>query len=135
MRYFNLIDIDLKLVSQLKAPFKGSEQPTRVPMLEFKETMRNVFKHFRQMDEISAKVTECVVVLDSENKVSRSADLTKLTQLIDFMRCFPILVKRDKNSSQGMNYVMDGNSFKGQQVTAREAEDVEVSARVGMAEL
>ena len=47
MRFFNLIDVDIKLVSQLKAPFKGQDRGGRVPMLEFKETMRSVFQHFR----------------------------------------------------------------------------------------
>jgi len=104
-------------------------------MLEFKEKMRSVFRHYRQVDEICAKVADCIVVVDPDNNVTRYADLGRLTTLIDFMRCFPILVKRDKNSSQGMNYVMDGNSFKAQQLSMRDAQDAEVSARVGLAEL
>jgi len=34
------------------------------------------------------------------------ADANKLNTLIEFMKCFPLLVKKDKNSSSGMNYVM-----------------------------
>ena len=34
------------------------------------------------------------------------ADANNLNTLIEFMKCFPLLVKKDKNSSQGMNYVM-----------------------------
>ena len=34
------------------------------------------------------------------------AESQKLSTLIEFMKCFPVLVKRDKNASSGMNYVM-----------------------------
>ena len=37
------------------------------------------------------------------------ASSSKLNQLIEFMRCFPILVKRDKNNSSGMDYVLQKN--------------------------
>ena len=40
-----------------------------------------------------------------------------------------------KNSSQRMDYIMDSNSFRANQVTARENEDAEVSARIGQANL
>ena len=46
-----------------------------------------------------------------------------------------MLVKREKNSSQGMNYVMDGTQYRAQQFSARQNEDAQVSARVGLAEL
>ena len=36
----------------------------------------------------------------------KMADSGKLSTLTEFMKCFPLLVKRDKNSSSGMNYVM-----------------------------
>ena len=36
------------------------------------------------------------------------ADSTKLTTLVEFMKCYPLVVKRDKNTSSGMDYVMDG---------------------------
>ena len=73
--------------------------------------------------------------MDAETKVVRVADRAKLGTLVEFMQCFPILVKRVKNSSQRMDYIMDANSFRANQVTAREHEDAEVSARIGQANL
>ena len=61
----------------------------------------------------------------------RYADRVKLETLIEFMQCFPILVKRVKNSSQRMDYIMDANSYRATQLTARENEDAELSERIG----
>ena len=109
MRYFNLIDIDLRLVSQLKASFISKEHGAiqQVPLAAFKDTMRAVFKHFRQVEEIQAKISECVSEDTQKDGIKQKvADSGKLSTLIEFMKCFPVLVKRDKNSSSGMNYVM-----------------------------
>lgn len=42
------------------------------------------------------------------NDKQKMADSTKLTTLVEFMKCYPLVVKRDKNTSSGMDYVMDG---------------------------
>ena len=42
------------------------------------------------------------------NDKQKMADSTKLTTLVEFMKCYPLMVKRDKNTSSGMDYVMDG---------------------------
>jgi len=34
------------------------------------------------------------------------ADAGRLASMIEFMRCYPGKVNRDKNNSSGMNYVM-----------------------------
>lgn len=69
--------------------------------------MKSVFKHFRQVDEIVAKTAECVEhEINKDGVKQKMADSAKLATLIEFIKCFPVLVKRDKNSSSGMNYVM-----------------------------
>ena len=136
MRYFNVVDVDLKTVQRLQTFFTiGREEHKSLPMLQFKEATQSVFKNYRQVSEICQKLIECIGVVDAENTVSRLADRAKLGTLIEFMQCFPILVKRVKNSSQRMDYIMDSNSFRANQVTARENEDAEVSARIGQANL
>ena len=42
------------------------------------------------------------------NDKQKMADSAKLTTLVEFMKCYPLMVKRDKNTSSGMDYVMDG---------------------------
>ena len=42
------------------------------------------------------------------NDKQKMADSTKLTTLVEFMKCYPLVVKRDKNTSSGMDYVMEG---------------------------
>lgn len=34
------------------------------------------------------------------------ASLNKLSTLIEFIRCMPVIVRRDKNASVGMKYAM-----------------------------
>ena len=99
----------MRLVSQLKASFISKDQGNidQVPLDAFKETMRKVFQPFRQAEEIVTKIAECVVVVVGSDK-QKMADSAKLTTLIEFMKCYPLMVKRDKNTSSGMDYVMDG---------------------------
>ena len=42
------------------------------------------------------------------NDKQKMADSAKLTTLVEFMKCYPLMVKRDKNTSSGMDYIMDG---------------------------
>ena len=49
MKFFNKIDVDIRLVSQLKACFtsKDNGSVAQVPLAAFKDTMKAIFKHFR----------------------------------------------------------------------------------------
>jgi hypothetical protein len=59
------------------------------------------------VDEIIQKTGEAVEVeLNKDGYKQKMADAAKLVTLVDFMKCFPLLVKRDKNVSQGMDFVM-----------------------------
>ena len=108
MHYFNRIDVDMRLVSQLKASFITKDQGNieQIPLAAFKEIMRKVFQPFRQAEEIVNKIAMCVVVEAGSDK-QKMADSAKLTTLVEFMKCFPLVIKRDKNTSSGMDYVMD----------------------------
>ena len=78
-----------------------------MPLNAFKDVTKGIFKHFRQMEEIVAKVSEGVETETAkEGFKQKMADANKLNTLIEFMKCFPLLVKKDKNSSSGMDYVM-----------------------------
>lgn len=109
MKYFNLVDIDIRLVSQLKACFISKEQGTlaQVPLAAFKDTMKAVFKHFRQVEEIIGKICDCTEVEIQKDGISQKvADFGKVSTLIEFMKCFPMLGRKDKNSSQATNFAM-----------------------------
>lgn len=47
-------------------------------------------------------------MVEAGNDKQKMADSAKLTTLVEFMKCYPLMVKRDKNTSSGMDYVMDG---------------------------
>ena len=82
-----------------------------MPLAAFKDTLKAVFKHFRQTDEIVSKVAEAVTIETEKDGVKQKmADSSKLNTLVEFMKCFPLLVKRDKNTSQGMNFVMSSSA-------------------------
>ena len=109
MRFFNLIDVDIRLVSQLKACFISKEQGplAQVPLAAYKDTMKSIFKHFRQLDEIIAKICDCTEVeIEKEGVKQKMADSGKVSTMVEFMKCFPLLGRKDKNSSQATNFVM-----------------------------
>ena len=78
--------------------------------------MRTVFKDFRQTEEIITRISDCIETeLQREGITQKVAELSKVEDLIEFMKCFPLLQKRDKNESTGMNYVMKVNNYQLQQ--------------------
>ena len=63
MKFYNMLDVDLRLILQLKTSFVTKEQPepiSTIPLAAFKDTMKNVFKHYRQADDIVQRTGECV---------------------------------------------------------------------------
>ena len=102
MRFYNIIGVDMRNISELKATFISKELGNllQVPLTTFKDSMREIFKHFRQVDEIISKTGDCVVVeLIKDGVKEKVADSAKFSSLIEFIKCFPLLVKRDKNAS------------------------------------
>lgn len=49
-----------------------------------------------------------MVEVQAGSEKQKMADSAKLSTLVEFMKCYPLMVKRDKNTSSGMDYVMDG---------------------------
>ena len=47
---------------------------------------------------------------EKDGAKQKMADSNKLNTLVEFMKCFPLLVKRDKNTSSGMNFVMSSSA-------------------------
>ena len=69
--------------------------------------MRTIFKHFRQVDDIVEMTGQCISVeATKDGAKEQMADSSRLATLVEFMKCYPVLVKRDKNTSQGINYVL-----------------------------
>ena len=102
IRYFNQLDIDMRELSQLRSCFIGQDKSSlqRVPIESFKADVKDVFKHYRELDEIAAKISDCV-------QIDEFADAERFNKMIDFMKSYqPMKVVRDKNNSSGMNYVM-----------------------------
>ena len=63
MRFYNMHDIDMRLILQLKQIFITKESPEpiqHIPLHAFKETTRNVFKHYRTVDDIVRGTGECI---------------------------------------------------------------------------
>lgn len=114
MKFYNLLDIDLRLVSQLKACFVSKEkgQITQVPLTGYKEKIKSVFKHIRQLDELMAKICDCTEIeieKEAGGEKQKVADYAKVSTMIEFMKCFPLMGRKDKNSSQATNFVMAQN--------------------------
>ena len=78
-----------------------------MPIAKFKEAINTTFNHYRQVEDISTKICDCVEVdgqINGESQMVASGD--KLNSMAEFMKCYPLKVNRDKNNSSGMNYVM-----------------------------
>ena len=101
---------------QRQAAFIQKDKSTlsQIPLSKFQESVRASFKHFRQVDEVCTKICDVVCVERSTpNGPEDCADSSKLATLIEFMRCYPMVIKRDKNASSNMNSVMTPTADKG----------------------
>lgn len=55
-----------------------------------------------------AKVCDCTEVeIEKEGMKQKVADSVKVSTLVEFMKCFPMLGRKDKNTSQATNFVMN----------------------------
>ena len=64
--------------------------------------MHKVFGHYHQIEEISAKICECV-----QAEEGRMADATRLDTMMEFMESHHTTkVNQYNNNSAGMNFVM-----------------------------
>ena len=60
-----------------------------------------------QLDEIGVKICECTEVeVEREGMKQKMADYAKVSTMVEFMKCFPLLGRKDKNSSQATQFVM-----------------------------
>ena len=48
------------------------------------------------------------VEIEKEGMKQKMADSAKVSTMVEFMKCFPLLGRKDKNSSQATNFVMAG---------------------------
>ena len=97
MRFLLPIEVDFRHVSQLKAGFISKDHGALayLPINTFKETIKGVFKHFRQVDEIITRISECVKSEITKNGVlTQMADSSKLSTMIEFMKYYPQVVKK-----------------------------------------
>ena len=70
---------------------------------DFRERVKGVFTHYRELDDIAAKICDCV-------QIDEFADAARFNKMMEFMQSYqPMKVVRDKNNSSGINYVMHPN--------------------------
>ena len=94
-RFLLPIEVDFRHVSQLKAGFISKDHGALayLPINTFKETIKGVFKHFRQVDEIITRISECVKSEITKNgELTILADSSKLSAMIEFMKYYPQVV-------------------------------------------
>jgi len=96
----------MRELSQLKTCFVSKDKGTltQVPIAALKEAVMEVFNHFRQVDDISAKICESVQVeVEIDGVKKKMADSGRLNTMKEFLKCVPMKVSRDKNNSTSMN--------------------------------
>ncbi len=73
-----------------------------MPCDVFSAQLESVFSPHRLGEQIISKILGYVVDTDE----SKTVELLKVNNLIDFVLCHPTIVKKNKNTSAGMELVL-----------------------------
>ena len=98
MKLFQAAEVDLKKVQVLKAAFIQKDKTLQqIPLLKFKDSARASFKSLSRSDELVESVSAVVEIEKSTDQGPEMfADSAKLSSLIEFMKCYPAVQKKEK---------------------------------------
>ena len=78
--------------------------------------MKNVFKNHKKCAEISERVTDYLTYTkdreltkteqEAKPKDEKMVEYERIDQMCEFVQCYPLVVKKNKNASPGMDLVM-----------------------------
>ena len=98
-------DLDIRQLGSLRRSFEveeNSAQVATVPCEVFSAKLESVFSPHRLGEQIISKILGFVVNSDEQKTV----ELLRVNNLIDFVLCHPTIVKKNKNTSAGMELVL-----------------------------
>ena len=109
LRYLSSLDVDLRQLSQLRSVYynKEKKQLKAVSFEELQTAMMGIFHHYRQCSEIAERI---VSYLKSKADLT-DAPYERVNTMIEFVQCYPIIVKKDKNASPGMSLVLTNEAY------------------------
>jgi hypothetical protein len=90
-------------MSQLRTFFVSTEkqQIERVAFEDLELQMKGVFSHYRRSEDIIEKIIDFLRQTPDQTE----AKYERLNIMIEFVQCYPLLIKRNKNASPGMDLV------------------------------
>ena len=104
MKLFQASDVDLKKVQVLKAAFIQKDKTLQqIPLTKFKESAKASFKQLSKTDELIDGVSALVEIEKTTDAGPEAfADSAKLSSLIEFMRCYPAVQKKEKGHGSSL---------------------------------
>ena len=115
----NKNDIDMRQLGQLRAPFhtkEGKEPLQTIPMSNFRDCLQANLRHFRNSDDIVNTFIALTLVVGDDSQ-QQLVGYQKLTTALEFIKCYPLITKKDKNTSNGVGFVMNQAAQLNQQVS------------------
>ena len=75
-------------------------------MSNFRDCLQANLRHFRNSEDIVNTFIALTLVVgdDSQQQV---VGYQKLTTALEFIKCYPLITKKDKNTSNGVGFVMN----------------------------
>lgn len=83
---------------------KEKKQIDSVSVAKFKECVKTTMSFIRNYEDVEACLVECLETTNLEGEKEVTCQRFKL--LLDFIKCFPTISRRDKNASNGMLFVL-----------------------------
>lgn len=77
----------------------------RMKLFEFRNVMKSIMKNQKQDQETFDAIIEFI----KDDKVEDEVVFEKLNLLIEAFQFFPLIVKKDKNKSTSIYYIMNSN--------------------------
>lgn len=115
LQYMRYLEVDLRLVDFMKMLiFKKASKDAaneKIGLVDAdlaKDCVMSTVRSYPKSGEITEKVLQFIKDNNSENKVS----LYRVDVLNQFVQCYPLIVKKNKNASPGMEFVMTDQNPK-----------------------
>ena len=101
----------MRQLVQLKQLFMSKDSQSMVkqsiPVQTLKEKLNQILKAWRNCDQIVDAFVACTQDYGNDGV---QASFQKLTTILEFFKCYPVVMKKDKNSSNGIGYVLNAQT-------------------------
>ena len=104
-------DVDMRQLNLVRGIFisKETKQAVKsVPLQTFKDSLEGILSDIMSGDEVVRALVACTEEVSTDGQTV-TASAGKLSTALDFFKCYPMILKKSKNTSNTVGQIIKGN--------------------------